>query len=90
MTETPALDAVALGRWMDAECLPGEGADVVPAVWRVAERAVPGRARWRQSRVAHPCPAAGSSSGGSANRSRASESRVFPMQESEGGTAGEW
>jgi putative oxidoreductase len=26
MTETPALDAVALGRWMDAECLPGEGA----------------------------------------------------------------
>src|SRR5277367_3257019 len=26
MTETPALDAVALGRWMDAERLPGDGA----------------------------------------------------------------
>jgi aminoglycoside phosphotransferase (APT) family kinase protein len=26
MTDAPALDAVALGRWMDAEGLPGEGA----------------------------------------------------------------
>ena len=33
MTGTPALDAVALGRWMDAESLPGEG---IPTLSRLS------------------------------------------------------
>ena len=51
----PTLDATALGRWMDAEKLPGDGTPTLTqTLRRFAERAVRRRARRHQGGAPHP------------------------------------